>query len=152
MRRFACLLCAALLAGCAETQDQSETADTAESADMAPAGITLADVSGTWNVRVMPENGDTVLSTYRLEATGAAWTINFPDREPIPVSILAVEGDSIVTIAGPFSSSVRPNVMVTVETVFRLQNETLVSRTVAHYAVTTPDSVVVLRAEGTRAQ
>lgn len=152
MRRFTCLLCVALLAGCAETQDQSETADTAETADMAPAGITPADVSGTWDVRVMPENGDTVLTTYVLNATGSAWTITFPDREPIPVNILAVAGDSIVTIAGPFSSALRPDVMVTVETVFRLQNDVLVSRTVAHYAVTTPDSVVVLRAEGTRAQ
>jgi hypothetical protein len=119
---------------------------------MAPAGITLADVSGTWNVRVMPENADTVITSYTLNATDSTWTINFPNREPIPVQILAVEGDSIVTSAGPFLSAVRSNVMVTTESVNRLQNDQLVSRTVAHYAVTTPDSVAVLRTEGTRAQ
>jgi hypothetical protein len=155
MRRFAFLLCAALLAGCAETQDQpetTETTDTTAAAGMAPAGITLADVSGTWNVRVMPENADTVITSYTLNATDSTWTINFPNREPIPVQILAVEGDSIVTSAGPFLSAVRSNVMVTTESVNRLQNDQLVSRTVAHYAVTTPDSVAVLRTEGTRAQ
>jgi hypothetical protein len=127
--------------------------DSAAMAPAPPAGISLADVAGSWNVRVMPTDRDTVVATYVLSAVDSTWTITFPGRDPIPMHIVAVDGDSIVTHAGPFQSAVRSgNVMTEANSVVRLQNGMLIGSVVAHYKVTTPDSVATYRTEGTRAQ
>jgi hypothetical protein len=52
--------------------------------------------------------------------------------------------------AGPYSSARRKNVMVTTHTVERLSNGMLAGTTVAHYAVKTADSVLVLTSTGTK--
>lgn len=145
------LSCGLFLLACAR-EEPAEEAIEPDTFMTEPAGISLADVAGTWNVRVMNEAGDSVTG-YRLVATSdpAGWTINFPNREPIPIRIVTVEGDSVVTEAGPFESAVRPGVMVSTETVFRLEGDRLVSRVVAHYQTTDPDSVAHLRSEGRRA-
>jgi hypothetical protein len=154
MRRFALVCCAAVLAGCAESGDQPATEMDTTAMGAMSATISLADVAGTWNVRVMPENSDSTLTTYQLMATATTdgWMNHFPNREPIPVRVVAVEGDSIVTESGPYESVLRPGVMVWVRTVTRLQNGMLVGTAVAHYTTTAADSVVTVRTEGTRAQ
>jgi hypothetical protein len=102
----------------------------------------------------MPASKDTALVTYEMVATGdtTGWTINFPKRKPIPVRVLAVGGDSIVTEAGPFESVLRKGIQVSTHTVNRLQDRKLVGSTTAHYKTSRPDSVTQLRFEGTRAQ
>ena len=154
MRRLA-LCCAVVLAGCSKSKDQppeDAIADTT-AAMPAPAPIQLADVAGKWAVRVMPETGDTTLLSYELVTTGdtAGWAINFPKRSPIPIRVLAVDGDSIVTEAGPFESMLRKGVQVTSGTVFRLQDGKLMGAITARYQTSGPDSVAHLRLEGTRA-
>ena len=84
-------------------------------------------------------------------ADRSGWSINFPNREPIPVRVVAVEGDSIMTEAGPFESVLRKGVQVSTQVVSRLQDGKLVGTTVARYAVSGPDTVARLRFEGTRA-
>lgn len=166
MRRVArCspILCAALLlAGCEGAGDRGAdtlAADTGAAAPAAapmpaPAGISLATVAGRWNMRSVPESGtDTSATEYVLEATTSTggWTITFPNREPIPTRVVAVEGDSIVVEAGPFESARRQGMQVSTHSVFRMQNDRLAGTTVARYVTTGPDSVLRLRSEGTRA-
>lgn len=156
MHRFAMCCCAVILVACSKAKDQpatDEMADTA-AAPAAPAPIALADVAGKWTVRLMPESGDTALLTYEMVATGdtSGWAFNFPKRKPVPLRVIAVDGDSIVTEAGPFESNLRKGVQVTMSrTVSRLQDGKLVGATTAHYATSGPDSVAQFRFEGTRA-
>jgi hypothetical protein len=119
----------------------------------APAPIALADVAGKWSVRLMPESGDSTLLSYDMVATGdtSGWAFNFPKRKPVPLRVVAVDGDSIATEAGPFESNLRKGVQVTMSrTVSRLQDGKLVGTTTAHYATTGPDSVAHFRFEATR--
>jgi hypothetical protein len=160
MRAFACICCVAVLAGCADTQEQPDTAagDTAgmtprpDTGAAAARTISLADVAGTWNVRVMREGSDSVLTTYTLMAdTDSTWSMKLPNQpDTIPVRVLAVAGDSIVFQAGPYPSVLRRGVTVTTHGVARLENDRLVSRTIARYSVRTADSVMIARTEGTR--
>jgi hypothetical protein len=118
----------------------------------AGAMMVPATVAGRWDVRVMPEMGDSTLVEYELNATDSmdGWTVTFPGRDPIEVRIVAASGDSVVTEMGPYSSALREGVNVRASSVFRLEGERLVGTTVARYEVTTADSVVRLRSEGMR--
>lgn len=143
-------------AGCTPAADRpadsAGAADTGMMMEEAPAGIALVDVAGTWNVRSSLEGSETVV-TYDLVATGdrSGWSFQFPGREPIPMRVVLVDGDSIVTEAGPFESALRAGVMVNVRTVSRLQDGRLVGTSTARYDVTGPDTLAVLAVEGTRA-
>jgi hypothetical protein len=157
MRGLACICCLTVLVGCADTQEQpdaaaGDTAGTAPSATTTPATISLADLAGTWTMRAMPENSDSVLVTYTLFADAdSTWRMTLENRsDTIPVRILTVAGDSVVTHAGPYPSSLRQGVMVTTHGVFRLQNGRLVGRTEARYQPGGADSLVIVRSEGTR--
>ncbi len=152
MRRLPCVCLAAALLGCGGSSDQANTAADSAALAPAPAGIALADLAGIWSVQVMPENSDSVLLTYQLTATAdpAGWSMKLPDRaDPIPLQIVAVQGDSIVVHAGPYSSALRQGVTVSTDGVSRLQNGMMVGRTTAHYSAG-PDSVITLRTQGTR--
>jgi len=146
VRRILLLCAAAALAGCAKTDDQA--------AEGAAATLSLADIAGKWTVRGMPENSDSVLVTYEVNATAttAGWTTVLPNRDPVSLHVVP-GGDSVVMHTGPFESVLRPGVMVTTESVVRLVNGVLDGWTVAHYqgAGVGADSVVRLRTRGTRA-
>ena len=145
-----------LLIGCGRPADKPEDAAVGEAPAMeekSPAGISLADLAGTWNVRSTLDGSDKVI-TYDLVATGdqSGWTLTFPGREPIPLRVVAVEGDSIVWEAGPFESVIRKGVQVKKSRVVgRLQDGRLVGTTTATYDVAGADSVAHLTLEGTRA-
>jgi hypothetical protein len=147
MPRFAFLCCAAVLVGCTKSEDRAaddQTAmDTAAAAPETPAPsatISLADVAGKWKVRSTDEDGGNVLET-GLVATAdtSGWTMTSPNRKPIPVRVVAVAGDSIVTEAGPFESFIRKGVQVTTRTVNRLQDGKLVGTIEARYATKAGD-------------
>jgi hypothetical protein len=151
MPRFALCCCAAVLAGCAKPEDRPAR-DTTAVASATPAPLSLGDVAGKWNVRATGAAGDSVVG-YQLTATAdtSGWTITFPNRKPIPVRVVAVDGDSVVTEAGPYESALRKGVQVRTRNVNRLQDGTLVGTTEARYATTGADSVLRLRSEGKRA-
>ena len=143
MSRVAVLCGAALLIACAPSGEQA-----------APAAISLADVAGSWNFETAAIGSDSVLVTSQLMATGTTdgWMMMLPNRDPVPVRILAVDADSIVTEMGPFPSVLREGVMVTTRAVYRLRDSVLAGRLTAQYAGGGADSVLMLRARGTRAQ
>lgn len=145
-RRIA--ICAVLAAfACARGENQAGTDTTTT---MTPT-IALADVAGTWNVRGNNEAGDSLLS-YTVTATAdtSGWTITFPGRAAMPMHVISVAGDSIVTHVAPYESALRRGVQVETYSTIRLQNGQLASRSVARYAVTTADSVLVINGVGTR--
>ena len=101
MRYVAMMLVAAgVVVGCSKADnsaaDSQNAAVTPAGAAAAPAGIKLADVAGNWNVKGTNEKGDSTLVTYTMTATAdtTGWTINLPNRPPVPGHILAVGGDS----------------------------------------------------------
>ena len=104
MRGLASCCIALAIVGCKPAEKPAAaTAGDAPAAEAAPAGNTLADIAGTWNVRSTVEGSESTVVTYKMVATAdsSGWSITFPSREPIPVRIVAVEGDSVVAEAGP---------------------------------------------------
>lgn len=153
MRTAALLSCAVLLVACGGAETPP-----ADSAAIAPAPapaatISLADVAGNWTQTVRTETSDSVLVTAAVTATSdtTGWTITLPGRPVMPVRVLRVDGDSIVTATGPYESVLRKGVQVTTENVLRMQDGKLVGITVARYQGAGADSVVRLRTELTRA-
>lgn len=139
------------LIACGKSNDQAAAADTTAAM---PAPITLADVAGKWNVKTMAMGSDSALLTFEITAGADAsgWTFTFPGKDPVPVRVVEVAGDSITTEAGPYESALRPGVQVSTHSVMRLADGKLVGATVARYNVATADSVILLHTEGTRAQ
>jgi hypothetical protein len=140
---------AVLLSACTK-QESPPAADTATVAATA-AAMSLASIAGTWNVNVMREGSDSVATTYVLNTMDTtAWTFTFPNREPIPIRITGMSGDTILSEAGPFESSVRPGVQTRNTIKTWLEADKLVGWVRARYDVTGPDTVIVFRTEGTR--
>jgi hypothetical protein len=144
-----------LLIGCGRPADKPEdtTVGEAPPAEAAPAGISAEDLAGTWNVRSTLDGSDKVI-TYDIARTedGSGWTLKFPGRDPMPLRMVATEGDSVVWEAGPFESVIRKGVQVKLSrTVARLQDGKLVGHTTATYEGAGADSVATLTLEGTRA-
>jgi hypothetical protein len=147
MRRSIVLCVAAFAVGCAPAEEQPAQDEPAPAAT-----VSLADLAGTWTVTATAETSDSVLITYELYATATSdgWTSTLPGREPMPVRVLLVDGDSVVAEAGPFESALRPGVMVTTRTIARLQGAMLAGTLVAHYVTDAADSVLIGRLHGMR--
>ena len=158
MRFVALLGCAALLAGCTKAEDRSVgAAGTADSTAAPSAGtaeastLSLTDLAGTWKVRNSnPDGSKPVETEVRITADTSGWTMAGPDHKAIPVRVLAVAGDSVVTEAGPYGSFVVKGVQVTTRSVYRLEGDKLVGTTEARYKVGGRDSVAQRVNEGTR--
>jgi len=148
MRLFACgsLLLVAVACSRPDTGTARDTTATAT-----PPAASLADFAGTWQVRGNNEAGDSIIS-YRLVATGdtTGWTMTFPGREPVPVRVVSVAGDSVIAEAGPYASALRPGVQVRTHSIFRRSGDTIVGVTHARYDVRTADSLMTIRSTGTR--
>jgi hypothetical protein len=144
-----------VLLACGKPADkpaESESAAAPEAA--APAGLSLADVAGTWKVHGVAEGDPSTTVDYDMVigAEGSGWTINFPNREPIPARVVSVDGDSVVVEAGPFESVLRKGVQVSTTSTNRLVGGKLVGTTVARYANAGADSVLRISTEATRAE
>lgn len=150
--RYAFLILLVGVVACRPAADQPAADTTASVAPPAPAPLALADLAGTWDMKSMAEGSDSVLVTFELMATAdtTGWMQHFAGRDPIPMRVLAVAGDSVITETGPFESVLRPGVQVTTHSVMRLQDGRLVGTTIARYKTSGPDSVVRIRTEGTR--
>src|SRR5258706_4570003 len=112
MRSLAVVSILALLAACVKSETSTPAADTSTAA-MAPAPapaapaaapISLKTVAGRYHVTSRGQSPDTSVVTYELNATGdtTGWTITYPNRHVVPVRVISVSGDSIVTETGPF--------------------------------------------------
>lgn len=154
MRRIAMLGCALLVAGCS-TKEAPPAADTTTAAAVpaAPAPMSLESLAGTWDFKVMGMDNDSTLTTHVLTASAdpAGWSFLQPNGEKVTVRDVTVAGDSITSVAGPFSSGVRSGMKVKdLRTTYRLQDGKLVGVTTARYETTGPDSVRQFRLEGTK--
>ena len=148
---FSAAALAAALAGCAPTADRAADAAAAEPPPP-KSPLALADVAGRWKMKATNARGDS-LTVYELNATSdtSGWTITFPNRAPLPLKIITVAGDSIVTETGPYPSVLRRTVAVrSLRSVNRLQGDRLVGSFVARYETTQPDSVLHGVHSGTR--
>lgn len=147
MRYLVTALGVALVAGCAKP----EAPPAEPPAPPAAAALNPADLAGTWTVKTMAENSDSVLVTYTMNATATAegWTITLPGRPAMPVTV-SFSGDSAITHSGPYESVLRKGVQVTTDGVMRLSGGKIVGTTVAHYAGAKADSVLRMRVEGTK--
>ena len=143
------LICATLLlTACAKPQDSAQPPDSTASA-VTPTS--LGDVAGRWHVRGYNAAGDSIVG-YEMTATAdtAGWTITFPGRAAMPMRVALVSG-MIRTEAGPYESVLRRGVQVRTEGMLRLEGDSLVGSTIAHYAGAGADSVLNIRAVGKRA-
>jgi hypothetical protein len=147
MHRFPLICAAAILAGCSRPanrsaderapMDTSAQAGLATQAAPAPAAtVSLADLAGKWKMRTTDESGGhPVEAVLNATADSSGWTITAPKRKPVPVRVVAVAGDSIVTESGPYESFILTGVQVTTRNTSRLQDGKLVGVTEAHYAL-----------------
>lgn len=152
MKPFALVLCAVAIAACAKPDPSADTAAVAPATlPPAPLAIKASDVAGNWTVTGKNSTTDSTLVTYDLAATNdTLWTMTFANGQKVPVHVMAVAGDSIVTHSPPYNSVLRKGVRVETTGVLRLQDGKLVGTTVAHYRTKAADSVVTIRMEGTR--
>ena len=163
MRCFPLLCAAALLAGCSKpasrAPDEHAAMDTSAPAGPAPqaapapaATISLADIAGKWKMRTTDESGGhPVEVVLNATADSSGWTITAPKRKPVPLRVVAVAGDSIVTESVPYESFILKGVQVTTRNVSRLQDGKLVGVNEAHYALKGGrDSVARRPSVGTR--
>lgn len=150
MRFTALLGCVVLVAAC--STKETPPADTTAAAPAAPPAMSLESVAGIWNVNVMPPDRDTVLTSYILNTTDtAAWSFQFTNRtDVIPMRVTGMSGDTILTTAGPFESALRRGQQVSTNSKVWIQDGMLMSLVDAHYEGTPADSIVKLRAHGTR--
>ncbi|MEO5589254.1 MAG: hypothetical protein ABIS03_06690 [Gemmatimonadaceae bacterium] len=156
MRRSTMLWCSILLVGCSKPDSAANTAaaidTTVPVASMEPAPISLDQVAGKWNVRVLSaETGDSTLTSYVLDAKAdtAGWTFRFPTGGPIAMHIKSMAGDSIVTEADPFDSRLQKGMKVNSSVTWRLRGGKLVGDIVSRYD-TKPPTTRNLIADGSR--
>jgi hypothetical protein len=145
------LLCAVVLAACAKSETPAADTTAAVAAPpppAAPAPITLADVAGTWDVKAMPMDRDTVLTTSQTIATGTmeGWKLML-DGKTYNTKVVSVAGDSIVSETGPFPSVLRKGQRVTIHNVMRLRDGKMVGTIHAKYS---NGDTTTMRVEGTR--
>jgi len=160
MRIFALISISALLGACVKSENSTPATDTAAvaaapapaPAPPAPTPVDLKTVAGKYRVTSRGESGDTSTVDYELNATGdtVGWTVTYPNRAAIPMRVISVSGDSIVTETGPFTSVRRSGTPVTTRTTYRWENGQLVGRTVARYKVSGPDTVRVFILSGVK--
>ncbi|HKU61362.1 MAG TPA: hypothetical protein VJQ44_09110 [Gemmatimonadales bacterium] len=144
MHRSHLMWTVAIVAACSKpasrAADESPTMDT--SAPVAPAAqapapeatLSLSDIAGRWNMRTMDEDGkNPVHAELNATADTSGWTMTATGRKPVPVRVVAVAGDSIVTERGPYESFILKGIQVRTRNVSRLQDGKLVGVTEAHY-------------------
>jgi hypothetical protein len=120
----------------------------------AAATISLADVAGTWNVQTAGMGSDSILTTSTMVATGSmeGWYMVLASGDTVPIRVVAVDADSIVSEAGPFGSVLRQGQMVSTHMVSRMREGKMITRMTATYQGGGADSVAQFRSAGTKVQ
>jgi hypothetical protein len=97
--------------------------------------VTVADFRGTWEGKSMMGPTDSIVTTFAIVATtdGKRWTLMLPDRDLLPLRIIAIGGDSVVTEAGPYVSVLRQGDSVTTRMTGHLQGHMMRGTFEAHY-------------------
>lgn len=147
MRFVPPLFAALLLTAACGAGEQAEPA----AEEIEPAGPTLADFAGTWEVQSMIEGAeDPVPATMRGSADGSVWTMDLEGRPGLTMTV-RMSGDSLVGETGEFESILRDGVTVQVRTASVMQGGELVGKLVATYKTPDGDEVVNGTMRATRA-
>lgn len=151
MRRTVIMLfgVAVVFAGCSRT-DAPPAADTMAAAPADGPATTLASFNGTWDVNVMPEGSDSVVTSHVLNVSDTAWRVEFTDRPGVTARMTGMRGDTAMSEAGPFESGVRRGMQVRTTNSYWIQDGKLMGRTTARYETTGPDTVRMFHSVGTR--
>ena len=132
------LVSVALILGCAAT------------AGAQGSGIKLSDVTGKWAIKASPNDSVVVTSVVNATANPKTWTLTYPNRDPIPVRVVASGGDSIVTEVGPYPSMLRKGQTVTLlRSVGHYKGDMMTGWFEAHYS---SGDVIKGKQEGTRSK
>ena len=124
MRFASTPLILSLIIACAPAEEEAQ-----------PAGPTLADFAGTWEVSSMLAGvADTVHSTLAGTADPSSWTMTLGGMDPIPLQV-SIIGDSLIAQSGQYMSILREGVPVTVRVAGVLQNDMLVGTVLASYQI-----------------
>jgi hypothetical protein len=105
-------------------------------------GTVLSRAAGTWDITAMIGPRDSVVARYEMIATSTrdGWSAHLPNRDPLPVRVVEVGGDSVVFEIGPFSSILRAGMTVTTRTAAHYRDDSMTGRIVARYS--TGDSLI----------
>lgn len=150
MSRVALLLVVPLMLACSKKEEPA--ADTTAMAPAPPAAPAPVSYAGKWSMTTMPQDKDTVLVSYTMEATDSmtGWKLSLPNRPTMDSRVLSMDNDSVVIETGPYESVLRKGVQVTTHTVAHIEGDKLVGTTTAHYKSKGADSVRVLRISGSK--
>jgi hypothetical protein len=150
MRRHL-VLALLVVAACAKTDKAADTVAAATPAPPPPpVAITAADLAGTWEMKSMPMDKDTVVATTEMMATATTdgWTMKVPgNAKPIAITSVAIAGDSVVTQSAQFNSVLRKGQKVSVHTISHLKDGQLTGVVHAKYA---NGDTATLRTTGTK--
>jgi len=103
----------------------------------AAAQMKMSDIAGVWDAKTMagPKDSVVVTEVLTMTADGKGWTMMFPGRtEAVPVKVVAMGGDSVVTDAGPYPSALRAGQMVTVHMTAHFKGDSMWGTALATYA------------------
>jgi hypothetical protein len=127
-------LLAGITTGVRAQQPPSAPATTPMSA---PMSMKMSDIAGTWDAKTMmgPKDSVVVTEVLTMTADGKAWTMAFPGRaDAVPVKVVSMGGDSVVTDAGPYASALRAGQMVTVHMVAHYKGDSMWGTALATYS------------------
>ena len=135
MRRIV-VVAAVVVAASACAKQESATADSPATAQPAPAPLTAAAIAGSWEAVGMPMDKDTVVVRFTMtnDSTGQKSETVFASGDKVTASSTTFDGDSLVSMAGPFKSQLRKGVTVTTRVVWRMQDGKLVGMSHSKYS------------------
>lgn len=140
MRSLVAALALTALVACGgadEAADMPEMAD-----DVVPAGPTLADFDGTWDLVATLEGTPDPVPVQIEGSAAGGWTMTLPDREPMAVET-SLSGDSLVMESAPYESVIRDGVTVSVRNAVVMTDDgRMVGTLVATYQTAEGEEVV----------
>jgi hypothetical protein len=152
MRVTAALLTCFFVAACGGGEEAAPVTEEAApaAAEVQPAGPTVADFAGTWQLSAVVEGTpDPVPVTLEGSADGSDWTMVLEGRDPISVEV-SINGDSLIVQSAEYESVLRAGVMVTVRTAGVMEDGGMVGTMLATYRTEAGEEQVPGTLEGMR--
>ncbi len=157
MRSAMILSSFSILVGCSEANNQvnrSPSSETSMSGDADTAATSpmalLSAVAGKWQTRAISEAGATLVTAQLLARPDTSgWTLTFPKQKPVPVRVVAVGGDSIVT-ASQYHDFENKKAQIRERAVLRFHGDKMTGTLEGHILMGGSDSLIHARLEGTR--
>jgi len=107
-------LAGALLLVTALSSIATAQARPAQQGEKKAASLTWSDLAGDWEGQSMRGKSDTVITQMTLSfSADKKASMKLPNREPVPMRVVAMGGDSVVVEAGPYPSVTRAGHTVT---------------------------------------